>query len=180
MSTQRKRRLFLQRSARILLTCGVCGVSGCINVDVGTEKPIKLDPVKVDLDMRVDIYQYDSNSEEARTTARNREDAAKRLRDRMAEVQELKNNRFVGENHLGLLTIRNLPAGDYGDYVRKTVDEENADRTYMMTDKSNQEGISLAAVQREQWLRRSQASFTGEWIEQSGPDDGTFIWEQKP
>ena len=169
------------RSSLLLAVFALVLPGGCgsFKFDVGTSEPIKLDPIKVDLNMRVDVYQYTGTSEGEKVAEANRKDAATRLRDRMAEIQELKNNRFVGENHLGLLSIRDTPAGDYGDYVRRTVDEENADRVYVMTDKANRDSAVLAEVQSDQWNRRVQASFPGEWIEIMGEAEDAYRWEQK-
>lgn len=163
------------------MLCVVAGAVGCkaFDINVGTKEPIKLDPIKVDLSMRVDVYQYDKKSDEEKQTVANRNDAAKRVRDRGAEIQELKNNRLVGENHQGLLGIRNLPAGDYGDYVKKTVDAENTDRVYLMTDIANESGKSLAEVQRDQWEKRVSLSFNGEWVETEGDAPATYRWEAK-
>lgn len=180
MVTSRNRPVKSFPSSFLLVLALVLPVAcGSFKFDVGTSEPIKLDPIKVDLNMRVDVYQYTGNAEEEKVAATSRKDAATRLRDRMKEVQELKNNRFVGENHLGLLSIRDSPAGDYGDYVRRTVDEENADRVYVMTDKANRDGTVLADVQTDQWNRRVQSSFPGEWIETPGGAADTFRWVQK-
>lgn len=164
-----------------LLLAGVAACGGCkaFDINVGTKEPIKLDPIKVDLNMRVDVYQYDGNTADAtKEEVANRNEAAKRMRDRGAEIQELKNNRLVGENHLGLLSIRNRPAGDYGDYVERTVDAENGDRIFMMTDISNRTGDALAAVRRDQWQKRAAASFEGEWIEVEGEVPGAYRWAE--
>jgi len=50
----------------------------------------------------------------------------------IGELQPLKNSRLIGENHLGLLEVRNPAPGEYGDYVRETVDAENKDRMALM------------------------------------------------
>ncbi len=159
-------------------------LAGCtnFNIDVGTEEPIKLDAIKfepIDIEMTVNVNHHTSTTKEERTKAKNVSDANERLRNRMAEVQELKNNRIIGENHLGLLSIRNLPGGDYGAYVQKTVDEENADRSYLMTDAANDQERSLRLVQLEQWKANVQSSFKGEWIETEGAVDGTYRWIKK-
>ena len=163
------------------LAAGVALSWGCeaFDINVGTKEPIKLDPVKVDLNVKVDVYNYDGKSEEEEKAVENRNEAAKRIRDRGAEIQTLKNNRFVGENHLGLLTIRNRPAGDYGEYVDKTVSAENADRTFLMTDISNKSGKNLPEVQQDQWRKRVAASFGGEWVELEGEVEGTYRWQEK-
>ncbi|MEM9478434.1 MAG: DUF1318 domain-containing protein [Verrucomicrobiota bacterium] len=171
-------RLFASALIPVLL------LSGCttFDIDVGTEEPIKLDPIKlepVDITMTVNVNHHTSTTKEEKTKAKNAADANERLRNRMAEVQELKNNRLIGENHLGLLSIRNLPGGEYGSYVQKTVDEENADRSYLMTSSANDRGVELRIVQTEQWRTNIQSAFAGEWIEVDGDVEGTYKWEKK-
>lgn len=170
-----------QLITRTALAAGVVLLWGCkaFDINVGTKEPIKLDPVKVDLNVKVDVYNYDGNSEEEDKAVENRNEAAKRIRDRGAEIQTLKNNRYVGENHLGLLTIRNRPAGDYGEYVDKTVSAENADRSFLMTDISNKSGKGLPEVQQDQWRKRVAASFDGEWVELEAEVEGTYRWQEK-
>ena len=149
------------------------------DINVGTKDPIKLDPIQVDLTMRVDVYQYTGNTKEEKQAVKNVENAVESQRNRMAEIQTLKNSRYVGENHLGLLSIRNLPAGKVGEYVQKTVDEENADRAFLMTDTSNSSGTPLEEIRRQQWQTRVEASFEGEWIEVSSGAPDTYRWIQK-
>ena len=103
-------------------------LSSCIDpfeVNVNTPQPIK-----VDLTMDVNVYQHGTATEkEGAEAAADFRAAMDRRRDRMTEIQELKNNRLVGENRSGALSIKNRPAGEYGDYVEKTVEAENLDRT---------------------------------------------------
>ena len=115
------------------------GCSSLPDVNLTTD-----DPLKVDINVRLDVYQHEGKegntdtagdgdspgevaaaSDDAKVSA---DLVAKRKRDRMEEIQRLKNNRLVGENHRGLLTIRTLPLDDYGDYVKTTVEAENYDR----------------------------------------------------
>ncbi|MGI9239742.1 MAG: DUF1318 domain-containing protein [Verrucomicrobiales bacterium] len=168
--------------AVLLLALGAVAIlSGCkaFDINVGTKDPIKLDPIQVDLTMRVDVYQYTGNSEEEKQAVKNVENAVESQRNRMAEIQTLKNSRYVGENHLGLLSVRNLPAGKDGEYVQKTVDEENADRAFLMTDTSNSSGTPLEEIRRQQWETRAEASFQGEWIQVSAGAPDTYRWVQK-
>ena len=102
----------------------------------------------------------------------------KRRRDRMEEIQTLKNNRLVGEDHEGLLAVRNAPPGKYGRYVRETVRAENADRMVEMKAKADKEQKPLSDVQKnlaELWRERS---FPGEWVEVQAADGG-WTWIQK-
>lgn len=166
----------LTLAAAITLAFGSCKA---FDINVGTEEPIKLDPIQVDLTMRVDVYQYSGNSEEKKQEIKNVANAHENLRNRMAEIQTLKNSRYVGENHFGLLSIRNLPAGKDGEYVQKTVDAENADRTFLMTDLSNSSGTPLEDIQRQKWQTRIEGSFKGEWIEVAADAPDTYRWTQK-
>ena len=163
----------------------VLGFSACeaFKVDVGTAEPIKLDPIKfepIDIKMRVDVYQYTGESKEDKQAAKNVEQAVEAQRNRMKEIQTLKNSRWVGENHLGMLSILHKPAGKDGAWVQNTVDAENADRLLLMTHKSNETGMSLAAIRRQQWQARTQSSFKGEMIQVAGEVRDTYRWEPKP
>jgi hypothetical protein len=150
-----------------------------IDVELATEEPIK-----IDISMKVDVYQYggvekDEEKKEKEKEKLSYEAVVDRMWARMAEIQELKNNRIVGENRMGLLGIRDRPAGEYGDYVDKTVREENVDRAFLMTHETKTEGTDLAEVQLRQWRSRAQASFPGEWIEVEGNQAGRYKWTQK-
>ncbi len=133
----------------------------------------------MEIKIRVDVYQHDgaapSKDEEKRASA----DVIKHLRDRMAEIQKLKNNRLVGENHQGLLAIRDLPAGDYGSYVKKTVEAENADRLFLMREEAKRRDVLVTEVQSEQWKARVKDAFKGEWVEIEANRPGTFRWVKK-
>lgn len=150
-------------------------------VDIGTKQPLKVDPVKVDLNMRVDVYQHGDPTVQKRVTSSQpttTEDSQTRLRNRMGEIQVLKNNRLVGESRKGLLEIRNQSPGEFGDYVQRTVDAENKDRTAMMQEIAQKKGIGLEEVQRQQAELARNKAFNGEWIEVP-QTDGTFVWKQK-
>lgn len=174
MTHARTRQLAL--AAATTLALGSCKA---FDINVGTKEPIKLDPIKVDLTMRVDVYQYTGESKEDRQAIENVEHAVERQRNRMAEIQTLKNSRFVGENHLGLLSIRNRPAGTHGDYVEKTVEEENADRSFLMADKANVSGVELATIRNQQWEVRTQDAYVGELIEVPAGTPNSYRWEHK-
>lgn len=143
-------------------------------MNVSTEEPLK-----VDLSMEVHVYQHgepDAAEKEARQTYK---EAMTNRRNRMQEIQELKNNRLVGENREGLLEVRSLPAGDYGDYVRKTVDAENGDRNLLIEHEAAEKGTPGGEVRRLQWRHWQRKSFPGEWIEVEGDATGEYRWVQK-
>jgi hypothetical protein len=159
-------------------------LAACTNgptINIGTKQPLKVDPLKVDLNMRVDVYQRSDTTVQKRTAATapvETEDVHMRLRNRMGEVQALKNNRIVGESRQGLLEIRNKPPGEFGEYVQRLVDAENKDRAVMMQDVAKTKNLALEEVQRQQAELARNKAFNGEWIEVP-LSDGTFVWKQK-
>ena len=63
--------------------------------------------------MRLDVYQYSSPTTQKPLRTANIAAAAQtpeaRRRNRMADIQQFKNERLVGEGHDGLLVIRKNP-----------------------------------------------------------------------
>jgi hypothetical protein len=151
-------------------------LSSCSNFKVDLSSP---EPIKVDVNMRLDVYQYKGDEPGKKDEAEaSYEEAVERQRNRMAEMQTIKDNRFVGEDHRGLLHLRQKPAGDWGDYVERTVNQENDDRTILMRREAKQSNRALHEVQEEQWKRRTSSAYPGEWIEVPGDKPNTYKWVQ--
>ena len=152
------------------------GLPACKSFKVDLASP---DPIKVDVNMRLDVYQYKGDEPGKKDEAEvGYEEAVQRQRNRMGEIQKLKDNRFVGEDHRGLLHLREKPAGDWGDYVERTVNQENDDRTILMRHEAKESNRALHEVQDEQWKRRTTASYAGEWVELPGDKPNTYKWAQ--
>jgi len=145
-------------------------------VNLGTPEPIK-----VDISMRLDVYQHGGNksaSPQKPQAPMLAEDAASRRRNRMADIQKFKNERLVGEGRDGLVAIINPPTGEYGDYVRRMVAEENADRLEQMKALAESRKVSLENIQREQATQWANRAFAGEFIEVPTPEGG-WTWKAK-
>lgn len=172
----RAERLRRGRGLAAGLGLGLAAASGCapFDVNVATEEPLQ-----VDLNMEVHVYQHGKPDEAEAAVRKDYREAMTNRRNRMREIQELKNNRVVGENRLGLLEVRSQPAGDYGDYVKRTVEAENADRTLLIEHEAGEKGVSVEEISRMQWRHWQRKSFPGEWIESEGDQPGTFRWVQK-
>ncbi len=143
-------------------------------VQLGTEKPLK-----VDIKMKMDVYQHEPKEGLKKAEVRVSEDPEVARRARMGEIQSLKNSRLVGENRRGLLEVRNQPTGEYGDYVRKTAEAENTDRKKLMEKLAKERGQAVSEVERSQAELFRQSAFPGEWYEQAEAGGG-FVWKQKP
>lgn len=154
----------------------VCGLSGCSLPPINLATP---EPIKVDVNIKLDVYQYKGDEPSAPDAAQvSYEESVERMRNRMAEVQKLKDNRLVGEDHRGLLHLREKPAGEWGDYVERTVSDENADRTILMRRQAQDTNRALHEVQEEQWKLRTEKAYEGEWIEIPGDKPNTYRWVQ--
>ena len=161
---------------RPTLALAALALSGCtsIPIDVGTK-----DPVKVDIAMKVDVYQHaDPNGPKKTAPQPAPTDVAKSRRNRMGEIQVLKNSRLVGESHAGALEIRTLPPGEYGDYVKTTVDAENSDRARLIEKLAKEKNIPVSVAERQQAELFQKDAFAGEWTE-AADGAGKFAWKQK-
>ncbi len=150
----------------LILSLCLLAMVGCKapTVNLGTSEPIK-----VDIDMRLDVYQHSNTTKPAAqaspTPAATTADPATRRRNRMADIQTFKNSSYVGEGRDGLVVVQKLPDGEYGDTVRKTVEAENADRLEQMKDIAETRKVSLVEIQKEQATLWRNRAFKGELIE---------------
>ena len=167
--------------ASLLCLCG----AGCkaFKIDVGTSEPLKLDPIKfepIDINMNVDIYQYTGSSKTAAKTAtRTEAQAIEGMRNRMGQVKILKNSRWVGENHLGRLSIRHLPAGSDGTWTQKVVNDENADRDVIMMATAKRDNTPIEEVRTKHWKNNVQSAWEGVLVQIEGETKGDYVWVQK-
>lgn len=157
-----------------LALAAVALLSGCKTlpaIPLTTPKPLE-----VTLNMRLDVYQYRGDEPQDKEAVKTIAEATERQRNRMSEIQTIKDNRFIGEDHRGLLQLREVPAGDWGDYVKRTIDTENEDRMLLMRNQAKETNKALHEVQSEQWKLRIDKAYKGEWIEVPGEKESTFKW----
>ena len=135
------------------------------------------DPIKVDIAMRLDVYQHARESAK-QAADKSAPDPAAARRNRSADIQTFKNSRIVGEGRDALLSIRVETPGDYGDYIRAAVRAENADRMALLKAEAERQKSALPDIQAKQAEINRNLAFKGEWIEvEKSP--GNFQWEQK-
>jgi uncharacterized protein YdbL (DUF1318 family) len=137
------------------------------------------DPIVVDINMRVDIYERGGGSAAAKSSPSADLPAADaRRRSRMGDIQTFKNSRLIGESRDGLLVVLSKPEGSYGAYVDKIVAEENGDRLVVMRQLASERKMSLGDMQTQQGELWRNRSFSGEWIEEQ-QDNNAWRWVQK-
>ncbi len=134
------------------------------------------EPVKIDVHMQVDVRTKD-DSVKVKVSPEEEAPVSLRRRNRMGEIQTLKNARFIGEGKSGYLGIVKLPTGkletgeDYADYTRRLIQQENSDRRALYLQNADKKGDSLELIEREYARRWQDISYPGEWIEKP---DGTW------
>ena len=161
---------------RLLLLSAAVALAACKTlpqIPITTPKPLE-----VNLNMRLDVYQYRGDEPQDKEALKNATEATERMRNRMEEIQTLKNNQLVAEDHRGLLLIREVPSGDWGPQVKKAVAAENEDRMMLMRQKAKDANRPLHEIEDEQWHLRSEQADAGEWIEVPGPTPGSFQWKR--
>lgn len=163
----------LRPAAALGMLVLLCACKTLPEVPITTPKPLE-----VNLNMRLDIYQYRGDEPLDKEAAKSAGEATQRMRNRMEEIQTLKNNQLVGEDHRGLLIIREVPAGDWGPQMKKAVAAENEDRMLLMRQKAKESNRPLHEIEAEQWRLRTQQAATGEWIEVPGTAPGSFQWKR--
>ncbi len=139
---------------------------GCANVQVQAPK----EPIKVDISMRLDIYQHiekDIDEIENIVSGKDKqsflvglvgvafaeeglspevEDAALRRKDRRSELSVWESKGVVGENKSGLVEIRNSSAADSS--VQRLVSAENNDRMLIYRAVAAKNKSSVEEVQK--------------------------------
>jgi len=148
------------------LVFALAGLSSCApTVNLATPQPMNFD-----VGVRLDIYQKSppkpKDEESALQIAYNR-------RLRSGEIQQLKNNRIVGEDRDGYLDLRPTPASAaYVSYARGIVNAENADRTVLYLANAQTQSRPLELVESDYAKLWYDRAFPGEWVQK---EDGTWI-----
>jgi len=160
----------------LVVFAGAVAAVGCKGPTVSLSTP---EPIVVDVNMRVDIYERGGGSSPAKPSPGTDLPAADaRRRSRSGDIQTFKNSRLIGEGRDGLLSVLSRPEGSYGVYVDKTIAEENSDRILAMRQLAVERKMSLADVQAQQGELWRNRSFSSEWVEVS-QDNNTWRWVQK-
>jgi uncharacterized protein YdbL (DUF1318 family) len=153
-------------------------VSGCLVLlsFSGCSPTINLatpEPVKVDIDVRLDVYQKTAPSKLKDEQSSLQISANRRLR--AGAIQQLKKDRVVGEDRDGYLAMRNPPADATAlASVNKLVSAENADRSFLYLENAQTQNKPLEMIEREYAQLWSDRAYPGDWLQK---ENGT--WTQK-
>jgi uncharacterized protein YdbL (DUF1318 family) len=130
-------------------------------------------PVKVDIGVRLDVYQKTPPT--AKKDEQSNLAIAANRRLRSGEIQQLKNDRVIGEDRDGYLDLRKPPSNPtYLAYAKSVISAENADRSFLYLANAQAQSKPLEIIEGEYAKLWSDRAFPGEWVQK---DDGT--WTQK-
>lgn len=175
-------------------------VLGCASVEVKAPK----DPIKVDIAMRVDIYQHvandineienlvsgDSSKNEQQSfwdvglmkvyaqdsISSKAEEAALRRKERRPKIVSLESRGIVGENLNGLVEIRNSSL--INQETRALINDENNDRRVIYQEISRKNGAKIQDVQKIYSQRIYSDAPTGTPL-QVEDSSGSLTWKNK-
>jgi uncharacterized protein YdbL (DUF1318 family) len=131
------------------------------------------DPIKVDIGVRLDVYQKTPLTKAKEEQSSLQIAANRRLR--VGEIQSLKNDGVIGEDRDGYLDLKKQPQDPkYLAYAQGIVSAENADRAALYLTNAQTQSKPLELVERDYAQLWRDRAFPGEWVQK---EDGT--WTQK-
>ncbi len=183
----------------LLVIVGVVVLCSCAKVQLETREP-----VRVDINMRVDVYQHivkevESiegeifNSKEkqfnaififprayAQDYSDNVRAAIERRKTRITTIGEYLGKGYVGENrHAGLEMMAEGVPPELGQEIASIVSEENNDREIIYTSLAERDGVALSEVRKILFQDHYQRAPAGYWFEVWDGSKSNFIWLRK-
>ena len=168
----------------------------CAKVNVETKEPIK-----VDVNMRVDIYQhvvkdvqsindqiYGGNEQQlnslffiqtayAQEAASSPDAAIARRKGRFKEIEQYFIMGYIGENHNALLEIRSEIPTQEKARVMKAVQDENADREIIYAATAKKNGVDVNEIRKVFYDDDYKRALGGFLYEVS--QNGRYVWVEK-
>ena len=128
------------------------------------------DPVKIDVNMDVNIKSPPMPGTGATASPPG---LAERRRQRMGEVQTLKNAGVAGENRDGYLEIVTKPAdAGYAAYAAGLLKDENNDRTQLYLGETKSRNQPLELIEHDYAKKWHERAYPGEYLQN---DDGQWV-----
>lgn len=138
---------------------------------VSCSPTVRLDtpePVKIDVNMNVNVTNENKKTDSSAVVKAADADASplEARRRRMAEIQDLKNNRIIGESNSGLLVVVKTPDdAKWQEYTDKLVKDENKDREMIFEQEAKTSGKPVDLIAKNFAKKMRDASFPNEWIQ---------------
>ncbi|MFH1641082.1 MAG: DUF1318 domain-containing protein [Candidatus Omnitrophota bacterium] len=177
-------------------------VIGCARVSVQGSK----EPIKLDISMRLDIYQHvqkdidaiegivsgSKNASVEKQSFLNLfvsnayaqggldpevEGAALRRKSRTTELYALEKNGIVGENKMGLVEVRDASRADAS--VKQIIKAENSDRMVIYKSLASGNNISVEEMQKLYSKRLYKDAPSGTPIQELNESTGAYEWRKK-
>lgn len=190
------RRVFFVLASVVVFTLG------CARVSVQGSK----EPIKVDISMRLDIYQHvqkdidaiegivsgsDSASAEKQSLldlfvqnvyaqgefSPEVENAALRRKSRTRELYALEAKGIAGENKMGLVEIRDPSQADAS--ARQMISAENSDRMLIYKSLASSNNISVEEMQKLYAKRLQRDAPSGTPVQVLNESTGAYEWNKK-
>jgi len=184
---------------KLIILLFLLGAAGCAKLSVETAKPIK-----VDISMRLDIYQHVAKDVEsindqiygkadkqmnyifglkevyAAEDSGGLELAVKRMRDRVSTVEEYLSKGHIGENSNALLEIvdKNLSPEMRGS-IEKLISQENQDRKVIYEYTAQKNGADIKQVEKVFFQDHYKRAPVGSWFEVYSEKSGKYEWVRK-
>ncbi|MCF7907719.1 MAG: YdbL family protein [Candidatus Omnitrophica bacterium] len=167
-------------------------VFGCAKVSVETKNPIK-----VDINMRIDVYQHVAKDAEsindqiygnkekkfnalfnfaeayASDLSADIQAIIDRRRARAQKVESYFNQGFIGENQNALLETRKGAPADAAELIA----QENFDREAVYTYTATRNSVSISETRKVFLEDDYDRASSGWWFQV--PENGQYIWKQK-
>lgn len=142
-------------------------LSGCApTVNLATPQPIK-----VDVGVRLDVYQKTAPTKAKEQQSSLEIAAARRLRS--GEIQQLKSDHILGEDRDGYLAMLSKPKDPkYLTYAEGVMNAENVDRSYLYLANAQTKMEPMELVGADYAKLWRDRAFPGEWVQK---EDGKWI-----
>lgn len=170
-------------------------VCACAKISVETKEPIK-----VDINMRVDVYQHvvkdiDSINDEIygedekelnflfglqsvyAETLNPMKDAIKRRKARAKDVKGYSAKGYIGENRKAYLQMLESAPSDLKSKIKSLIKEENADRKVIYEAIAEKNNTGVSGVQEISFKDDYKRAPSGYWFE--AMQGGAYEWIQK-
>jgi hypothetical protein len=116
------------------------------------------EPLKVDITMKVDVYQRDLRGPVNRTLSDDESRALRRRDDRGGEIWAMKNDGVIIEGEHGYLEAQPKSGWD-PKYVNQLAAEENHDRRLLYEGEAKESARPVAVIEEEAGKRLRQQTY---------------------